>query len=156
MDLNDFLSEHCKDENLASIINNLSDAAIIISNEIKNVDKKINSEVNLGNKNADGDLQKPLDIFADEVLINCLKDCPVSGYASEEQDGFIDFKNHHNLIVLADPLDGSSNIDVNVTIGTIFSIISKNNLPMTEAFLQKARPKNHQVFLFMVLRLPYF
>jgi len=70
-------------------------------------------------------------------LINCLKECPVSGYASEEQDGFIDFKNHHNLIVLADPLDGSSNIDVNVTIGTIFSIISKNDLPLKEAFLQK-------------------
>ena len=146
MDLNDFLSEHCKDENLASIINNLSDAAIIISNEIKNVDKKINSEVNVGNKNADGDLQKPLDIFADEVLINCLKDCPVSGYASEEQDGFIDFKNHHNLIVLADPLDGSSNIDVNVTIGTIFSIISKNNLPMTEAFLQKGTSQKSSGF----------
>ena len=146
MDLNDFLSENCKDENLASIINNLSDAAIIISNEIKNVDKKINSEVNLGNKNADGDLQKPLDIFADEVLINCLKDCPVSGYASEEQDGFIDFKNHHNLIVLADPLDGSSNIDVNVTIGTIFSIISKNNLPMTEAFLQKGMSQKSSGF----------
>ena len=40
---------------------------------IKNVDKKVNSEVNLGNKNADGDLQKPLDIFADDILINCLK-----------------------------------------------------------------------------------
>ena len=146
MDLNDFLSEHCKDENLTSIINNLSDAAIIISNEIKNIDKKINSEVNLENKNADGDLQKPLDIFADEVLINCLKDCPVSGYASEEQDGFIDFKNHHNLIVLADPLDGSSNIDVNVTIGTIFSIISKNNLPMTEAFLQKGTSQKSSGF----------
>ena len=124
MYLNDFLLEHCKDDNVASIIKNLSDAAIIISNQIKNVDKKVNSEVNLGNKNADCDLQKPLDIFADDILINCLKGCPVSGYASEEQDGFIDFKNDHNLIVLADPLDGSSNIDVNVTIGTIFSIIS--------------------------------
>ena len=136
MHLSDFISEQCKDKNLASIINNISDAAIIISNEIKNLDKKTNLEVNLENKNADGDLQKPLDIFADEVLINCLKECPVSGYASEEQDGFIDFKNDHNLIVLADPLDGSSNIDVNVTIGTIFSIIPRNNLPMTEAFLQ--------------------
>ena len=83
MHLSDFISEQCKDKNLASIINNISDAAIIISNEIKNVDKKTNLEVNLENKNADGDLQKPLDIFADEVLINCLKKCPVSGYASE-------------------------------------------------------------------------
>ena len=146
MYLSDFISEQCKDESLASIINNLSDAAIIISNEIKNVDKKTNLEVNLENKNADGDLQKPLDIFADEVLINCLKECPVSGYASEEQDGFIDFKNDHNLIVLADPLDGSSNIDVNVTIGTIFSIISRNNLPMTEAFLQKGTSQKSSGF----------
>jgi fructose-1,6-bisphosphatase I len=146
MYLNDFLSEHCKDDNVASIIKNLSNAAIIISNQIKNVDKKVNSEVNLGNKNADGDLQKPLDIFADDILINCLKGCPVSGYASEEQDGFIDFKNDHNLIVLADPLDGSSNIDVNVTIGTIFSIISRNNLPLKEAFLQKGIHQNSSGF----------
>ena len=64
MHLSDFISEQCKDKNLASIINNISNAAIIISNEIKNVDKKTNLEVNLENKNADGDLQKPLDIFA--------------------------------------------------------------------------------------------
>jgi len=43
MYLKDFLSEHCTDNNIASIINNLSNAAIKISNEIKNVDKKINS-----------------------------------------------------------------------------------------------------------------
>jgi len=41
MYLNDFLLEHCKDDNVASIIKNLSDAAIIISNQIKNVDKKL-------------------------------------------------------------------------------------------------------------------
>ena len=63
MYLHDFLSQHCKDENLASIINNLSDAAIIISNEIKNVDKKINSEVNLGNKNADEMILNNLNLF---------------------------------------------------------------------------------------------
>ena len=137
MYLKDFLSEHCADNNITSIINNLSNAAIKISNEIKNVDNKNNSQFYVGNTNIDGDLQKPLDIFADEALITCLRDCPVSGYASEEQDGFIDFNNNHEFIVLADPLDGSSNIDVNVTIGTIFSILPRNNLPLTEAFLQK-------------------
>jgi fructose-1,6-bisphosphatase I len=75
--------------------------------------------------------------LSDEVLIDFLKKSPVSGYASEEQDGFIDFKNNNNFIVFADPLDGSSNIDVNVSIGTIFSIMSKNNLPLEKAFIQK-------------------
>ncbi len=73
MYLTDFLSEHCADNNITSIINNLSNAAIKISNEIKNVDNKNNAQFNVGNTNIDGDLQKPLDIFADEALITCLK-----------------------------------------------------------------------------------
>jgi fructose-1,6-bisphosphatase I len=66
-----------------------------------------------------------------------MRNAPVSGYASEEQEGFVDLKNNHDLIVFADPLDGSSNIDVNVSIGTIFSVMSQNNLPLEHAFLQK-------------------
>ena len=65
-----------------------------------------------------------------------MKKSPAAGYASEEQEGHIDFKNNNNFIVFADPLDGSSNIDVNVSIGTIFSIMSKNNLPLEKAFIQ--------------------
>ena len=69
-------------------------------------------------------------------MIRFLKKSPAAGYASEEQEGHIDFKNNNNFIVFADPLDGSSNIDVNVSIGTIFSIMSKNNLPLEKAFIQ--------------------
>ena len=136
MDLDNYLLKNSKENEISSIIKSLANAAIKISTSIRNIkaekidannDKKINS---------DGDIQKPLDIISDEILISFLKKSPAAGYASEEQEGHIDFKNDNNFIVLADPLDGSSNIDVNVSIGTIFSIMSKNNLPLEKAFIQ--------------------
>ncbi|MFL2819060.1 MAG: class 1 fructose-bisphosphatase [Candidatus Puniceispirillales bacterium] len=137
MYLNDYLSKYCKENELSLIIETIASSAVEISNITRNI-KKIDHNLNIGNTvNKDGDIQKPLDIMSDEILIDFLKKSPVSGYASEEQDGFIDFKNNNNFIVFADPLDGSSNIDVNVSIGTIFSIMSKNNLPLEKAFIQK-------------------
>ena len=136
MDLDNYLLKNSKENEISSIIKSLANAAIKISTSIRNIkaekivsnnDKKINS---------DGDIQKPLDIISDEILISFLKTSPAAGYASEEQEGHIDFKNNNNFIVFADPLDGSSNIDVNVSIGTIFSIMSKNNLPLEKAFIQ--------------------
>ncbi len=137
MYLNDYLSKYCEEQKISSIIMSLSKAALKISDTIKSVKIKDNALNNIKKINVDGDIQKPLDILSDEILINFLKTSPVSGYASEEQDGFVDFKNDENFIVFADPLDGSSNIDVNISIGTIFSIMSKNNLPLEKAFFQK-------------------
>ena len=128
MDLDNYLLKNSKDE-ISSIIKSLANAAIKISTSVRNIkvdkidsnnDKKINS---------DCDIQKPLDIISDEILISFLEKSPAAAYASEEQEGCIDFKNNNDFIVFADPLDGSSNIDVNVSIGTIISIMSKNNLP---------------------------
>ena len=134
--LKEYLTDNCENEQLAIIINNLADAAILISKTIKTINKISQSEVDKKSINVDGDLQKPLDIKSDEIIIDYLKKSPVAGYASEEQEGFIDFKNNNEFIVFADPLDGSSNIDVNVSIGTIFSIMPKNNLPLDKAFTQ--------------------
>ena len=134
--LKEYLIDNCENEQLAIIINNLADAAILISKTIKTINKISQTEVNKKSINVDGDLQKPLDIKSDEIIIDYLKKSPVAGYASEEQEGFIDFKNNNEFIVFADPLDGSSNIDVNVSIGTIFSIMPKNNLPLDKAFTQ--------------------
>ena len=136
MDLDNYLLKNSKENEISSIIKSLAIAAIKISTSIRNIKaEKIDS--NIDKKiNSDGDIQKPLDIISDEILISFLKKSPAAGYASEEQEGHIDFKNNNNFIVLADPLDGSSNIDVNVSIGTIFSIMSKNNLPLEKAFIQ--------------------
>ncbi len=137
MYLNNYLSKYCNENDLSLIINSLAKAALQISKNIRNIKKVDNYLVSNKTVNTDGDLQKPLDIISDEILIDFLKKSPVSGYASEEQEGFIDFRNNNDFIVFADPLDGSSNIDVNVSIGTIFSIMNKNNLALEKAFIQK-------------------
>ena len=101
-----------------------------------------------GAVNVQGEEQMKLDIFANEVLINVLQhssDC--AGIASEENDDFVafqdDFSKNSKYVVLFDPLDGSSNIDVNASIGTIFAIyrrVSPLGQPCTqEDFLQKGR-----------------
>ncbi|MFA9290545.1 MAG: class 1 fructose-bisphosphatase [Solirubrobacteraceae bacterium] len=82
----------------------------------------------LGNTNIQGEDQQKLDVFANEVFIKALTSRDVvCGVASEENDDFISIKENEkskesNYVVLIDPLDGSSNIDVNVNVGSIFSI----------------------------------
>ena len=146
MYLSAYLSEYCKDTNLNKVIINLSNAAIQISKIIRNLNNDINNRGESDTKNFDGDVQKPLDILSDEILMQYMSNAPVSGYASEEQEGFVDLKNNHSFIVIADPLDGSSNIDVNVSVGTIFSIMPQNNLPLEQAFLQKGREQKSAGF----------
>jgi fructose-1,6-bisphosphatase I len=75
-----------------------------------------------GDANADGDDQKALDVRCDEIITAGLRTAPVAYYASEEQDEIITLDKTKPLAVASDPLDGSSNIDTNVSIGTIFSI----------------------------------
>ena len=85
-----------------------------------------------GTTNIQGEGQKKLDVYANEQFISALKhggECCI--VASEENDDFIhldtDVSKDANYIVAIDPLDGSSNIDVNVGIGTIFSIYRRKS-----------------------------
>lgn len=117
----------------------------------KIVNKKVNKAGlvdilgKIGEINVQGEEQKKLDVFADEQFINALKACgECCGIASEENQEIITFDdemaNDGKYIFCMDPLDGSSNIDVNVSIGTIFSIyrrISKRgHKAQPEDFLQ--------------------
>ncbi|MGV6847303.1 MAG: class 1 fructose-bisphosphatase [Marinibacterium sp.] len=72
--------------------------------------------------NTDGDQQKALDVIADDEFATALKDANVRWYASEEKETVEELDPKGELAIAIDPLDGSSNIDVNVSIGTIFSI----------------------------------
>lgn len=90
--------------------------------------------------NAGGDGQKALDVIADEAFMDALRDGAVRHYASEEQDDVVDFSTG-TLALAIDPLDGSSNIDVNVSIGTIFSIFQAAD-DMEASFL---RPASEQI-----------
>lgn len=129
---------------------------------IKLAAKVVNHEVNkaglvdilgaAGETNIQGEDQQKLDVYANEVFMSTLVNREiVCGIASEEEDEFviIEGKNrsHDNkYVVLIDPLDGSSNIDVNVSVGTIFSIyrrVTPLGTPVAEEdFLQ---PGNLQV-----------
>lgn len=83
-----------------------------------------------GSDNIQGEAQQKLDVFADEHFMRSLEARGVvCGIASEENDDFVAFNNEINnngkYVVLIDPLDGSSNIDVNVSVGTIFSVFQR-------------------------------
>jgi fructose-1,6-bisphosphatase I len=74
--------------------------------------------------NTDGDLQKDLDVRADAMFLDALRgDAPVAAYASEEHPEPIGLRADASLAVAIDPLDGSSNIDTNVSVGTFFSVL---------------------------------
>lgn len=120
--------------------------------------KIVNREVNkaglvdilgeTGVENIQGETQQKLDVFADEIFLEAIRvRGDVCGIGSEEQDEYIAFENERSkqgkYILLIDPLDGSSNIDVNVSIGTIFSIYRRVSPYGTKAtkedFLQEGR-----------------
>jgi fructose-1,6-bisphosphatase I len=120
--------------------------------------KRINVEVNRaglvdilgdeGSVNVQGEEVKKLDLFANDQLVGVLRHgISCAGIASEELDDVVIFddeiSNKSKYVCLFDPLDGSSNIDVNVSIGTIFSIyrrVTEVGTPATKAdFLQAGK-----------------
>ena len=80
-----------------------------------------------GSENVQGETQKKLDVIANDIMCQaCAESGYVSGIASEEMDHALQVPENCEVgpyLVLFDPLDGSSNIDINVSIGTIFSIL---------------------------------
>lgn len=88
--------------------------------------------------NPGGDGQKALDVIADEAFTDALRGGDVRHYASEEQDGVVTLSPEGRLALAIDPLDGSSNIDTNASIGTIFGIYDAADLPEA-SFLRPGR-----------------
>ena len=84
------------------------------------------------NINVQGETQMKLDVFSDETLLNAMRwGGQVAGAGSEENEKYFAFDLERckkaKYVILFDPLDGSSNIDVNVSIGTIFSIFRRKS-----------------------------
>ncbi|HLT50563.1 MAG TPA: class 1 fructose-bisphosphatase [Arenibacter sp.] len=133
---------------LSKLINAIRLAAKVVNHEV-NKAGLIDIIGNVGEVNIQGEEQQKLDALANDKFIQTLKNREiVCGIASEEEDSFIcinsnDNKNQNKYIVLIDPLDGSSNIDVNVSVGTIFSVyrrITPLGTPVgLEDFLQPGR-----------------
>ncbi|WP_339701074.1 class 1 fructose-bisphosphatase [uncultured Marixanthomonas sp.] len=136
---------------LSRLINSIRLAAKVVNHEV-NKAGLVDILGTAGDQNIQGEDQQKLDVYANEAFINTLTNREiVCGIASEEEDDFINIqgrneKNDNKYVVLIDPLDGSSNIDVNVSVGTIFSIyrrVTPSGSPVTiDDFLQ---PGNRQV-----------
>ena len=75
-----------------------------------------------GDENADGDDQKALDVLADQLIEQALEKTSLFAYLSEEREQPVPLSASGQLVCACDPLDGSSNIDTNLTVGTIFSL----------------------------------
>jgi len=136
---------------LSRLINSIRLAAKIVNHEV-NKAGLVDILGAVGETNIQGEDQQKLDVYANEVFKSALVNREiVCGIASEEEEDFVTvhgkYHAHDNkYIVLIDPLDGSSNIDVNVSVGTIFSVyrrVTPLGMPVRkEDFLQKG---NEQV-----------
>ena len=133
---------------LSSLINSIRLAAKVVNHEV-NKAGLVDIIGPTGDENIQSEKQQKLDVYANEKFINTLVNRNiVCGIASEEEQTFIsvnsnDKNNQNKYVVLIDPLDGSSNIDVNVSVGTIFSIYRRKSKIGTEVsiedFLQSGR-----------------
>lgn len=147
--LNEFIQDRQADfpfatGELSQLLTDIGVASKIINREV-NKAGLVNILGAAGNQNVQGEEQQKLDVYADNQFINAFRSGgEVCAIASEENDDYLPFENEGSrdakYVVLFDPLDGSSNIDVNVSIGTIFSIyrrVSNEGAGKLEDFLQK-------------------
>lgn len=126
---------------LSRLLNDIVVASKIVSNDVRRaglVDHILGAQ---GETNIQGEEQQKLDVVADNQFIKMFQaGGEVCGIASEENDDFMPFESEQakngKYVVLFDPLDGSSNIDVNVSIGTIFSIYKRVSPIGTSATLE--------------------
>lgn len=129
---------------LTRLLNDIGIAAKIINSEVRKAGL-VDILGKAGSENIQGEEQQKLDVYADNQMINSFRyGGEVCGIASEENDDFLSFDDgtahKGKYIAVFDPLDGSSNIDVNVSIGTIFSIyrrVSPEGPVQLADFLQK-------------------
>ncbi len=129
---------------LTRLLNDIGIAARIINREVKKAGL-VDIIGKAGSENIQGEEQQKLDVYANNQMINSFKyGGQVCGITSEENDNFLPFEHKNSIngkyVAIFDPLDGSSNIDVNVSIGTIFSIyrrISTEGTAQEKDFLQK-------------------
>lgn len=133
--LGEFIIENQKNSNyssgeLSKLLNGIGLATKLVNHEV-NKAGLVDILGGVGDFNVQGEAQQKLDLMANQTFIDTLtKREIVCGIASEEEESFIninslDLKNKNKYVLLIDPLDGSSNIDVNVSVGTIFSIYKR-------------------------------
>ncbi|MCY0964460.1 class 1 fructose-bisphosphatase [Parathalassolituus penaei] len=122
--LRNFLQQHCSDNGLIEVIDQIATISKDIAHLIQLGDLA-GVLGSAGQENVQGENQKKLDVIANDLLKDGLAALPsIKGLASEEETLPVGCNPDGRYLVLFDPLDGSSNIDINVTVGTIFSILA--------------------------------
>ena len=136
---------------LSRLLNDIAVAAKIVTRDVRRAGLVDNILGAQGEVNVQGEQQQKLDVVADNQFIKMFElGGEVCGIGSEENDNYMAFQSEMSkngkYVVLFDPLDGSSNIDVNVSIGTIFSIYQRISPIGTEATLEDMlQPGDKQV-----------
>ena len=136
---------------LSRLLNDIAVAAKIVTRDVRRAGLVDNILGAQGEVNVQGEQQQKLDVVADNQFIKMFElGGEVCGIGSEENDNYMAFQSEMSkngkYVVLFDPLDGSSNIDVNVSIGTIFSIYQRISPIGTEAILEDMlQPGDKQV-----------
>ncbi len=144
VNLDQFLAQQVESEHSQALTSMLGDIAFAC----KRIATAINTGAITGNmgslasENIQGEVQKALDIITNDIFVEANQ---TSGYvaamASEEIDDIIEvaekYRQKGNYLLVFDPLDGSSNVNVNISVGTIFSVLkSANSHPVLADFLQ--------------------
>lgn len=126
----------------SGLLNTVATAAKIIANQV-NKGALLSTLGSAGTENVQGEVQKTLDLITNEIMISQTEWAGhLAGMASEEMEGVYSIPDPYRrgkYLLVFDPLDGSSNIDVNVAVGTIFSILHAPNpgaLPQAADFCQ--------------------
>jgi len=124
--LNSFFKNKIE-ESILSVILNIEKASIILNEKLLNGDSDIKGSTGL--KNIQGEQVQKLDIIAHNLFEKeFTSNKNVNAILSEEKEDVINLNKHGEYLIAMDPLDGSSNIDVNIPVGSIFSIHQKKNI----------------------------
>ncbi|MBS1949908.1 MAG: Fructose-1,6-bisphosphatase, type I [Cytophagales bacterium] len=120
---------------LSQLLRDIALASKVVNREI-NKAGLIDIMGSAGSQNTGGEQQQKLDVLANIRFTRALtKGGEACALISEETESYVDLNNNGKYVIAIDPLDGSSNIDVNVSIGTIFSIYRRKSqigLPITD------------------------
>ncbi|WP_370690421.1 class 1 fructose-bisphosphatase [Methylotenera sp.] len=144
INISEFLKHHLQGEHSAALNAILCDVIEACKKIAVAIDKGAltGNMGNLGSENIQGEVQKALDVITDDIFIEaCQQSGYIAGMASEELVDVIEIADNNRkngqYLLLFDPLDGSSNVNVNISVGTIFSILkSSNKKPELSDFLQ--------------------
>lgn len=125
-------------EPLADLIQSLADAAVSLRTVVgQGLDETLHRTA--GDQNADGDVQHGLDLAADEIFLAAARRGDVAALCSEERPDALVLGGTSGLALAVDPLDGSSNIEVDAPIGSIFSVLPSTEGEPAASFLQPGR-----------------